>query len=251
MASNKQIILITGASSGIGLDTANLLATVSPNNHVIMGVRNLEKGEACLEDIQSRNPQGTLSLLQLDVADDTSITEAVARLTADYPRLDVLINNAGILPEGPMSRENFNNVFNTNVFGPALLTNALLPLLQATTVPKIINVTSALGSIAKQANPNDDSYDAQYETYRMSKAAMNMMSAIQFKKLRDAGGMVWSFCPGFVVTLLTGAKDLEWRKNNGGETSETSAQGILEILQGKRDAEVGGFITKYGKSYPW
>lgn len=76
-----------------------------------------------------------------------------------------------------------------------------------------------------------------------------MLTAYQYYQLKDEGFKVWSFCPGFVVTDL--GKDREERVKNGVQSSETSAQGILEILEGKRDGEVGTFVARYGERYDW
>jgi NAD(P)-dependent dehydrogenase (short-subunit alcohol dehydrogenase family) len=217
-----------------------------------MGVRNITKGQSCLQELQARKPQGELSLLELDVTSDASISAAVKTLTADHGRVDILINNAGIANKAHrLTRAQIHAIFDTNVYGPMLLTQALMPLLKASNVPKLINVTSELGSIANNCDPAAPSYHVEHNAYRMSKAALNMLTASQNKEMKEFGCKVWSFCPGFVITNLTGEEDRQWRKDTGGESSETSAQGLVEIVEGKRDAEVGGFITKYGKSFPW
>ncbi|KAF2683895.1 short chain dehydrogenase [Lentithecium fluviatile CBS 122367] len=252
MASDKQVILVTGASSGVGYDTAYALTATTPTNHVIMGVRNLAKGETCLAELQARKPKGILSLLELDVTSDKSVDAAAKKLEADFGRVDVLINNAGIAIKAPhATRPDLRVIFETNVFGPTMLTLALKALLQRSSAPRVINVTSELGSIASRADPTSSSYAVGQNPYRMSKAALNMLTVCQQKELGEFGCKVWAFCPGFVVTNLTGEGDRQWRKDLGGESSETSAQGIVEIVEGKRDGEVGGFVTKYGKAFPW
>lgn len=86
--------------------------------------------------------------------------------------------------------------------------------------------------------------------YRMSKAALNMLTAYQHQQLKGEGFKVWSYCPGWVITDV--GKDREARKTyKGCESSETSAQGILDILEGQRDDEVGQFVARYGKSHVW
>jgi NAD(P)-dependent dehydrogenase (short-subunit alcohol dehydrogenase family) len=217
-----------------------------------MGVRNITKGEKCLQELQQRDLKGTLSLLELDVTSDESIEAAVKKLEVDFGRIDILINNAGIAHKRPFpTRADLRAIFETNVFGPTMLSYALVSLLKASRAPKIINVTSELGSISERSDPSGKSYHVPSNDYRMSKAAFNMLTAIQNKEFKEFGCKVWAFCPGFVVTNLTGEDDRQWRTDMGGETSETSAQGILEIVEGKRDAEVGTFITKYGKSFRW
>ncbi|KAF2828228.1 NAD(P)-binding protein [Ophiobolus disseminans] len=258
--SEKQIILITGATAGIGFDTAVLLASSSPSNHVIMGARNATKAEAKVKEVQAKNPKGTVSWIELDVDSDASIEAAAKKLEQDFGRIHILINNAGVCPEPASgspdtSREFLRATFETNVYGPTLLTQALLPLIKASKSAKVINVTSGLGSISMFNADLDASSvlhyfkDVQGIGYRMSKSALNMLSAWQQYQLRDTAVKVWAYCPGYVVTDLGG--DREEREKMGLESSETSAQGILDIVEGKRDAEKGGFVTKRGGSYPW
>ncbi|KAF1844464.1 NAD(P)-binding protein [Cucurbitaria berberidis CBS 394.84] len=252
-APEKQIILITGATNGIGLDSAIYLAAASPNNHVVIGARSLSKGEKVLKEVQAKNLSGTVSLVQLDANDDSSITAAAKKLKEDFGRLDVLINNAGVCPETAEdqwpSRENFRSIFETNVFGPTILTETLIPLLKASKSPKIINVSSSLGSIAAISDHSGSFSAVPYPAYRMSKAALNMLTAYQYYHLEQFGVKVWSYCPGYVVTDL--GRDREQREKMGMESSETSAQGIVEIVEGKRDAEVGTFIARRGEQYQW
>jgi NAD(P)-dependent dehydrogenase (short-subunit alcohol dehydrogenase family) len=195
--------------------------------------------------------------VQLDTNNDASITAAVKHIEQEFGRLDVLINNAGICPEtydGQWpSRDTMRAEFETNVFGPTVLTVALLPLLRKSSSPKVINVSSRLGSIAycvSEPDENPAGGIVRVPGYRMSKAALNMLTAYQHQQLKGEGFKIWSYCPGFVVTDI--GKDREVRENmQVCESSETSAQGILEILEGQRDDEVGGFVTRYGKSYVW
>ena len=228
-----------GANGGIGFDTAALLASVSPHNHVLVGSRNTTKGEAALKKIQDKNPQGTTSLVQLDTNDDESIDTAVKRIEQAFGHLDVLINNAGIAAEtydGQWpSRDQLRAEFETNVFGPTVLTAAVLPLLRKSKAPSDNDPNGAI---------------VRVPGYRMTKSALNMLTAYLYQQLKKEDFKVWSFCPGFVVTDL--AKDREAReKMSTCESSETSAQGILEIIEGKRDEEVGMFLQRYGKRYDW
>ncbi|ROT38947.1 short chain dehydrogenase [Sodiomyces alkalinus F11] len=251
MAPNR-VILVTGANSGIGYDTSYALAAASANNHVIMGCRSLTKGTKALEELQARKPAGTLSLLELDVSTDESIASAVEKITADHGVLDVLVNNAGIIfPRAESRRAALAETMNVNAFGPLLLAEALLPLLKKSEDPRIINVSSGLGSISERLVPDQFGSDITAENYRMSKAAMNMATACLYMNNRAWGVKVWSFCPGYVVTNLSGEEDRENRVKQGAESSETSAVGILEIVEGKRDAEVGTFIQRRGGRYDW
>ena len=112
-----------------------------------------------------------------------------------------------------------------------------------------MNVTSTLGSISTRLDPADFVSGPNYPAYRMSKASLNMLTAYSYTLEENAGVKVWSFCPGYVVTDL--GRDRELRTSMGLDSSETSAKGIREIVQGKRDGEVGRFIEREGKSRAW
>lgn len=217
-----------------------------------MGARNMEKGQKALDEVKARKPQGTLSLLQLDVSDDSSIYAAAKSIEAEYGRVDVLVNNAGnqIQSENP-SREELRTTFETNVFGATILTQVLTPLIIGSHSKRIINVSSELGSINQRADPNHGSYHVGMPAYRMSKAALNMLTTCQYHDLKGHGVKVWSFCPGFVSTDLAGPGFREKRAAMGAESPETSAQGLLDIIEGKRDAEVGAFVARYGRQPLW
>lgn len=257
MASAKRIMLVTGANTGIGYDTALFLARASSDNHVILGARNKQRGLEALRKLQAMNLEGTLSFQQLDVASDDSIFTAVKELEVTFEKLDVLVNNAGIFVTGPTTRAAMRESFEVNVFGPVVLTDALAPLLKKSTDPRIINVSSGLGSIGARLDSNDAYYHHPGDSYRMSKAALNMASANQKYNHREQQFKVWSYCPGFVVTDIVfgdaarGEEARKERKEAGAESSETSAQGILDIVEGKRDVEINLFVQRYGKIWPW
>lgn len=223
----------------------------------MLGSRNITKGEAAISKIHDRKPKGTVSLVQLDADDDASINAAVQHIEQEYGRLDVLINNAGICKEtydGQWpSRSDLRAEFETNVFGPTILSAAVLPLMRQSKSPKIINVSSGLGSISRcVSTPGKDpsGFIVRVPGYRMTKSALNMLTAYQHQQLKDEGFKVWCYCPGFVTTDLAGDREKR-EKMSTCDSSETSAQGILEILEGQRDAEVGQFLQRYGKRYDW
>jgi NAD(P)-dependent dehydrogenase (short-subunit alcohol dehydrogenase family) len=253
------MLSITGATNGIGLDTTEYLARDSPNNHIIMGARSSAKAEARMKEVQAKNPKGTLGYILLDQNQDSSILAAVEQIKKEFGHLDILINNAGVcLPDDKewTPRDTLRATFETNVFGVMILTEAMLPLLKASKDPMVINVTSGLGSIAALSPelPADHvlyvQKDVMYPGYRMSKAALNMLTAYQYAHLKKDGFKIWAYCPGYVVTDLTGDREareaMQWV-----ESSETSAQGILDIVHGERDGDVGKFITRRGGEYPW
>ncbi|KAM5344588.1 hypothetical protein ACJ41O_013123 [Fusarium nematophilum] len=240
----KKIILVTGGNSGIGYDTAYVLANASPGHHVVLSARSPERGQKALAEIQARAPAGTLSFLELDVTSDDSIKAAVEKLEAGFGRLDVLVNNAGIATSDELTRENIYKALNTNVFGVILLTDALSHLLQKSDDPRIINVSSIMGSLAVRADRDHPLNQMPSFLYRLSKASLNSASLEQLWAYKhwEHSPKVWAYCPGYVVTNLMGEADRENRKKQGVESSETSAVGILEIVEGERDDEVMTFL---------
>ncbi|KAJ0426767.1 hypothetical protein BJY00DRAFT_270969 [Aspergillus carlsbadensis] len=248
----RKIILVTGGNAGIGFETCYTLAAASATNHVIIASRSRAKGERALAELQARNPAGTLSLLELDITSDTSITSAVETITNDHGVLDVLVNNAGIaLTSSKEYRGSILETINTNAVSALVLTEALLPLLKKSSDPRIINVTSGLGSIADRSDPASDSYGLPFEAYRMSKAALNMATACMHANYQSFAAKVWAYCPGLVATNLIGEAERARREAMGVDSGEASARGILEIVQGERDHEAGLFVKRDGGRWEW
>lgn len=222
-----------------------------------MTSRSLEKGKKALAEIQSQSPppKGTLSLLQLDVTDDATISAAVSAVEKEFGHLDVLINNAGIVSSASTLKAQLQETLATNTIGPAVVTEAFTPLLRKSTSPKgarLIYVTSGLGSITMRLDPKNSSYALDGAAYRISKAALNMLAACHHSVLGqgERGIKVWTFCPGYVITNLTGEQDRERRQKSGALPADTSAKSLLAVVEGERDADVGCFIHGAGK-YPW
>lgn len=129
------------------------------------------------------------------------------------------------------------------------MTKTFVPLLSKSPDPRIINVTSSLGSISTRLDPNDFVASANYPAYRMSKAALNMLTAYTQASNEVEGVKVWSFCPGYVISDLGGDRKL--KESMGVDSSETSARGILQIVKGERASEVGRFVEREVRSRAW
>jgi len=142
--------------------------------------------------------------------------------------------------------------FETNTFGPAIVTEAFAPLLSKSKNGRLVYVSSGLGSLTIRSDPSDRYYKNPRVTYRMSKAALNMLAICHHVALGPQGIKVWTFCPGYVVTNLsgTGEKGRRERVERGAGDPKESAEGILAIVEGRRDSEVGKFVHKDGV-YPW
>ncbi|KAL2062042.1 hypothetical protein VTL71DRAFT_6308 [Oculimacula yallundae] len=247
--STKTIVLVTGGNNGIGLAACQLFAA-QPNYHCIMGSRSLDKGQKALASIQSASGSDTISLVQLDITSDSSIAAAVEEVQAKHGHLDVLINNAGICPMD-FSRSTLRNCLETNAISPAVVTEAFAPLLLKASNPRIIYVSSVLGSIQIRGDKKNIAYNESYKAYRISKAALNMVVACDAYEYGDRA-KVFAFCPGYVITDLAGQREAK-EKAGFAKSPDGSARGLLAIAEGKRDEENGMFLhdEKAGEVYPW
>ena len=253
MSSSSTIVLITGANSGVGFATAQVIATTdaSPPYHVIMASRNMKNGEsACSEIAHGKDLHGTVSPLQLDVTDPSSIAAAVKYIEEKFGRLDVLINNAGIASQATDWKTQLEDTFATNVVGAALVSEAFKPLLLKSKNAYLLHVTSGLGSLGSAADPDNPSYSATFTAYRMSKSALNMLMVQEDKELRSKGVKVFAVCPGLVVSNLRGTGDEQ--RSAGGRAIDPKISGelVLSIIRGERDEEVGRPV-KFEGVHPW
>ena len=127
------------------------------------------------------------------------------------------------------------------------MVEAFAPLLKKSIgTPRIINVTSGLGSIGRRLDPTASSYNASYVSYRASKAALNMITACQAVDYGAHGFKVFCYCPGFTVSNLSGQNTIA----NGAKPTSEGAAPMVDILNGKRDAEHAGYLHETGQ-YPW
>lgn len=162
-------------------------------------------------------------------------------------RLDALVNNAAVaLPSGNLSTQ-MTTCFRTNAIGPALTVELFTPLLKnSKTTARIVNVTSGAGSITRRLDPSAGFNKLREVQYRASKSALNMVTACQAVDLGPDGVKVFAYCPGFTVSNLGGFNTAE----NGAKPTSEGAKPIVDILNGKRDAEHGGFLHEKGQ-YAW
>jgi dehydrogenase/reductase SDR family member 12 len=138
--SGRQIV-VTGASSGLGAATSEILAEAGATVHMV--VRDLAKGKRVRADISERTGSGHLRLWRCDIADQSSVRDFTARFRAEVPKLDALVNNAGVMPpERTRSADGIELSFATNVTGPLLLARELLPVLRAAAPGRVVNVSS-------------------------------------------------------------------------------------------------------------
>jgi NAD(P)-dependent dehydrogenase (short-subunit alcohol dehydrogenase family) len=267
----KEIALVTGANSGIGFEIAHQLL-FRGTYHVLLGARSPEKGAAALKDLQSRNLSGSIELVHLDLQNDEHISQTANTIASKHGKLDILFNNAAVAtygtPDGATEREVLQRAFNTNATGPYLLTKALLPLLRKSEHPRIINISSGAGSIGRRLFAESPMYKIHAVSYRASKAAFNMITEcfhVEFglgveqmdsweakddeanEETKEKKRMkVFCYDPGFTVSNLSSHN----KKEFGARSAEDTVKSIMEVVDGKRDEDVGKFIHNTGE-YPW
>jgi len=200
------IALITGANKGIGFATAQLLA--GRGMTVLLGARDADRGQQAEQALREAGGQARFVLL--DVTDEKTAGQAAAWIEAEYGRLDVLVNNAGIArgdghgQPSETTAGTLREVFETNVFGVVAVTNAMLPLLRRAPAARIVNVSSEVGSITSMTDPDSPLYPMASVPYPASKAALNMVTAMYAKELRDTPIKVNAANPGYCATDLNG-----------------------------------------------
>ena len=238
--SSKTIALISGANSGIGLAAATQLAR-DHGFHVIIGSRNAEAGGKAAAALKEDGHSA--SSVQLDITSDESIAAAVGQIERDFGVLDVLINNAGVMldtrKEGLSTRELFTESFSTNTIGAACLTEACLPLLHKSKLPRVLFVSSRMGSVSESTDKSTAWYKIDYRAYDCSKAALNMLAVNYARILEDCGAMVNAVCPGLVQTKLTGYHPY-------GTLPETGAERIVELATASNGGPTATFSAKDG-----
>lgn len=247
--SASTIVLISGANSGIGFAASKALATQQPSYHIIIGSRDVAKGTAAAKRLALKGL--SVSSIQLDITDDASIEAAVKTIDTTYGRLDVLINNAGVMydchPGGGdptmSAREVFTRTFEVNVIGSACVTDAFLPLLKKSSLPRIVWVSSGGGSITKSTDPTSMVYQVDFKAYQSSKAAVNMLAVRYAMLLQDVGGKSNAVCPGLVNTKLT-------NYNAYGSTPDLGAEIIVKMAVIGKDGPTATFSNMQG-SLSW
>lgn len=200
-----KIALITGANRGLGFEVARQLAQAG--HTVVIGARDPQKGEEAAELLREEGV--TAEAVTLEVDDSASVARAAAVLRERHGKLDVLVNNAGVLPEATaapaeaVDAKLFRQTFATNLIGAVSVTEQLLPLLRQSQAGRIVNVSTTMGSLAEQSDPESPYYAMVVPAYQASKAALNSVTISLSKALTDTPIKVNSVCPGFVQTDLT------------------------------------------------
>ncbi len=218
-------VLITGANKGIGLETAKQLST--QGLFVYLGSRDIEKGQAVVKELTENGFQN-VEAIEIDVTRPATILSASQIIESEKGQLDILINNAGIsgvVPQNAIatSVDQFKEVFDVNFYGVVSVTQAFIGLLRKSPAPRIVNVSTSVGSLTLQSDPAWPAYDyAKYAVYASSKSAMNMYTVHLAYELRDTAFKVNAVCPGYTKTDFTGY--------NGGEVEEAGRRIVKYAL---------------------
>jgi len=231
--------LITGANRGIGFETTRQL--LQKGFYVYIGCVDLKNGLEAVEKLKAEGLTNT-EAIQLDVTDEHSVKTAREEIGRKTEALDVLINNAGINGGTPpytaleAKPEEFEAAFHVNVFGVARVTKAFIDLLQKSSEPRMVNVSTSVASLTLQSDPNWPAYSyAKYAVYAASKAALNMYTVHLAYELRDTAVKVNAVCPGLTKTNFTGF--------NGGEVS-VAANRIIKYVLIDKNGPSGKFFSE-------
>src|SRR4051794_26018413 len=228
---HQKTALVTGANKGIGFEVVRELSRMG--FRVFLGARNVDAGRAAAKKLG-----GDVAFIELDVSDPQSIRRAAEEMGRQSDRLDVLINNAGILLDEDkgaltITPEIFEKTVRTNTLGPWLVTQAFVPLLKKSRQPRVVNVSSGGGQL-------EDGADGWAPAYCVSKTALNGVTVQLAAALPKFA--VNSVCPGWVRTEM------------GGENADRSvAEGAATIVWLATDAahDLTGKFVKDRKIIPW
>ena len=248
----ERIALVTGANQGVGKRVAEEL--VANGVTVFVGSRDLARGESAAAEI------GTgATAIQLDVTDNASIAAARDRIRAEFGRLDLLVNNAGIsnTRRGDVSIEDYAKasqastasldeiraVWETNVFGVVAVYQAMLPLLRESLDARIVNVSSGVGSLTTNADPNYPYHSLFGPIYPASKAALNAMTLAMMVELEATDIKINLVSPGFTSTNLNSFA--------GTESIEDGSREVVRVALLGPDGPTGTFTRWEDTTIPW
>jgi len=229
--------LVTGANKGIGFEVAKILA--QQGFFVYLGSRNPEKGLAAVEKLKAEG-LNNIEAIQLDVTDQKSVDASRKTIGEKTEVLDVLVNNAGIAGELEQSIEStvdqYQAVYNTNVFGVVRVTQAFIDLLRKSAQPRIVNVSTSMGSLSLAADIYNDNYPKRYVVYQSSKSALNMYTVNLAYELRNTSFKVNAVCPGWTQTDFTG--------HQGTSTPQQAGQRIAKYALIGEDGPTGKYFSE-------
>jgi NAD(P)-dependent dehydrogenase (short-subunit alcohol dehydrogenase family) len=244
------VALVTGGARGLGLATSRLLA--GKGAHVIVAARDLRRAEAAAGNLQKQGLDA--SALKLEVTSPSDHRAAYAAIERLHGRLDILINNAGVLVDGgesvmasdqPPSNagpETVRDIFEVNYFAPVFLTQTLLPLIKRSDAGRIVNLSSIRGSLSHMSDAASPVYLNRTLGYNASKAALNAFTILLAEELRETSIKINAIHPGWLRTDMGGdAADM---------SVEEGAEIAVHYASLGADGPTGGFF--FGdERLPW
>ena len=226
-------VLITGANKSIGFETARQLLT--QGYFVYLGSRDADRGGQAIAQLKAEGFDN-VELLQIDVSGPASVAAAGEKIT----ELDVLINNAGILGGMEQSAltvglDTLHEVYNTNFFGAINVTQAFIEVLKKSAAPRIVNVTSGLGSLTLHSDPAWKYYPVKTAAYGTSKSALNAYTIVLAYELRDTAFKVNAVDPGYTQT--------DFNHHNGPGSVADAANIIVKYVTIGEDGPTGKYFS--------
>ncbi|MFL5748873.1 MAG: SDR family oxidoreductase [Niastella sp.] len=230
-------VLITGANKSIGFETARQL--LQQGYYVYLGCRDRQKGLEAVKQLQSEGLK-QVEPIEIDVDNIESIQAARTTLGQKIKSLDVLINNAGISGGSPQHGFDadinvFRQVFETNFFGVIEVTQAFIDLLKQSPEPRIVNVTSGLGSLTLQNDPSWKHYQVKPASYVASKASLNAYTIVMAYNLRDTRFKINVVDPGYTAT--------DFNNHSGPGTVSDAAARVVKAATFGADGPTGQFFS--------
>lgn len=242
MSNDRRVALVTGANRGIGLEIARQLGREKIT--VFIGARDKGRGAEARDLLQEEGIDA--HDVELDVTSQQSIDQAAALVDDRFGRLDILVNNAGIyMEENPPSRNEeatFLAIYRTNVLGVLRMTKTMLPLLRASAAGRIVNVSSALGSLTRNSDPEFEFARFLALGYNSSKTVVNAMTVLFANELRNTPVKINAADPGYCATALNGF--------SGSKSPAQGAKVAVRLALLPEDGPTGGFFNDAG-SVPW
>jgi NAD(P)-dependent dehydrogenase (short-subunit alcohol dehydrogenase family) len=236
--SDKKIALVTGANKGLGLEIVKQLA--AKGYTVLLAARE----DKAKEPATALVAEGLDVIpVRLDVTKLQDIANAAAMIEDKFGKLDVLVNNAGVMLEAKQSTAaELRETYEANVIGPFELTRHLLPLLKNSPAGRIVNQSSILGSLATMASGAGSASGFLFAGYSSSKAALNMLTVVLSEQLKGTNIKVNTAHPGWVKTDM-GGQGAQLEVDEGAKTA-------VELATLGEDGPTGSF-QHLGKTLPW